>query len=343
MNTLTLHSPFSFISNLLYKSHLPKVIHAAIELGVFEVIAKGPNSCEEISKSLNSHHHITESFLNLLCSIDLLQSNNGLYELSALSKDFLVKQSPVNQIDYIASFSGNSGPFDQLVEGLQNGSSEFKYDMWSTEKAVLGMEQMAKGGSLQHIVSFITSIPQFKNCRKMCDLGGSIGYYSFALLEENPNLFAHVCDLPKVCQLAKTLKNNHPHFNRVCFEEFDIHTNQSFGHDYDLFLISHFIYEIAAQKKLLELLKNVNRSMTLGAVFVSNHISSDELSDDHKITLHLIELQTRLMGYPTHQLPEEVLVNALTEAGFGDFRIQKPDKNLAYPSLLISAIKIKNI
>jgi hypothetical protein len=343
MSLLTLHAPFSSISNLLYKSHLPKIIHTAIEVGVFKLLAKGSRSCQDISDALNTHSHITESFLHVLCTIGLLESDNNLFGLTALSQDYLVEQSVLNQIEYIESFSGNHGPFDRLLEGLRHGSTDFKYDMWSNEKAALGMEQMAKAGSVQSILKFVTGIPQFNNCRKMCDLGGNIGYYSFALLEENPNLISHVCDLPQVCQIAKTLKNNHPHFNRICFEEFDLKTNYALRQNFDLFFISHFLYELGGQMKLTEFFSRVNRSMTLGGVFVSNHISDDKLNDDHDITLSLIELQTRLMGYPTHQLPEQVLINALTQAGFGKFNVQKPDESLAFPSLLISAIKIKQL
>ena len=343
MKIRTLHSAYSAINHLLYKSFLPKIINAAIELEVFDLVSKQPKTCKEICQSLNTNENVTEAFLDALESIDLLQRVDGKYEAAALSKDFLTQCSEANQIDDVRSFSGSSDRFDNLVEGLRNGSAKFKHDMWSTEKAVLGMEQMAKAGSLQSIVSYVTSIPQFKNCRKMCDFAGNIGYYSAALLNENPNLLAHIFDLPEVCKLAKQLKSQDPNFNRMHFHDFDIAADASFGKEYDLFFISHFLYEYGANQTLTNFFKSVNRAMVLGGVFVSNHISSETLNNDHKITLSLVELQTRLMGYPTHQLPEHVLTTALIEAGFSEFNKQKPNENIAYSPLILSAIKIKNV
>jgi hypothetical protein len=46
--------------------------------------------------------------------------------------------------------------------------------------------------------------------------------------------------------------------------------------------------------------------MKMGGVFISNHILCNDDEHDHSIPA-MIELMARSMGYPTHQLPGEIL------------------------------------
>nr|WP_041468304.1 methyltransferase dimerization domain-containing protein [Chloroherpeton thalassium] len=315
-------------------------MNAALEIELFELLACGSKTSKEIAESLKTDEPITEALLNVLVAIGLLDLNDGQYCLTAFSQDYMLKSSEANQITAIQSFSGSLGPFDNLVQALTSGPTRFNNKMWTTEQAVLNMEQSAKAGMIQNVVSFITALPEFAACRKMCDLAGNIGYYSFALLNENNNLRAHVYDLLEVCELAERLKGKEPNLNRVNFHAYDIESGDSFGCGYDLFFCSHFLYEYGATRDLTGFLKTVNQSMKIGGVFVSNHISSN-ISGENYLTLTIVELMTRLMGYPTHQLPEKVLKEALSEVGFGDFTVRQPSEKTAFPTLLLSAVKLK--
>jgi len=336
------HSPFSTINNLLYKSYLPKIINAALEIGLFELLDGGAKTCKEISESLSTVENITEALLNVLVSIGLLDLQDDQYSLTALSKDYMVKSSEAHQIAGIQSFSGSVGPFDNLVQALSSGPTRFNNKMWASEQAVLNMEQSAKAGTIQNVVSFIKGLPQFEKSTKMCDLAGNIGYYSFALLNENKELRAHIYDLLEVCELAEHLKGKEPNLSRANFHAYDIESGDSFGCDYDLFFCSHFLYEYGATNALTGFLKTVNQSMKIGGLFVSNHISSNT-SGDSNLTLMLVELMTRLMGYPTHQLPEKTLKEALSEVGFGNFTVRQPSENTTFPTLLLSAVKLREV
>jgi hypothetical protein len=174
----------------------------------------------------------------------------------------------------------------------------------------------------------------------MCDFAGSSGYYSYALLSENPNLYSHVYDLPAVCKIAKEVKNKEKDFKRVVYHDFDIKKDESFGNGYDLFFSSHFLYEQVAEGILSEFLVKVSEAMKPGGIFISNHVCDKTLNKEDDITLSIVELQTRTMGYPTHQLPEAILKKELSKAGFGDFRTKQPDGKQAYPTLLLSAKKM---
>jgi hypothetical protein len=343
MDIPALKTPYSSINNLLYMSYLPKLINAAADINLFETLSGNSFSLEYVVEKLNTKKSVTEALLNVLTEIGLISEENGRYSLTGLSEEYLVKKSVANQLHEIKRFSGSNGPFDFLPQALKGQIPEFDGKMWSSKEMALGMEQGMKAGGLQSVVSFVKSIPGFGSCTNMCDFAGNIGYFSYAFLQENPSLFAHVYDLPVVCQNARELKQNEKDFNRVTYHDFDIKKDDSFGEGYDFFFISHFIYEYAANGLLGEFFKKVNRCMKPGGIIVSNHICDKAIDKEGSLTLSLVELQTRILGYPTHKLPETTLKEMLTQAGFGDFHARHPDGSYAFPTLFLSAKKIHEI
>jgi hypothetical protein len=340
MNIPTLQAPYSKINNLLYLSYLPKVINVAIDIGLIEILDKNQLTLNEISGKLDTDKHVTEALLHVLTAIDFIKQENEKFGLTTLSKEYLTQKSEANQLHEIKRYTGSTGPFDNLQAALKGEKPDFDGSMWSSKEAVLNMEQGTKSGAIQNVVSFIKELPGFQTCTNMCDFAGNIGYYSFALLQENPNLQAHVYDLPVVCRLAKEIKQNEDSFDRICYHDFDMTKDELFGNGYDLFFISHFLYELGVNGALTGFLKKVNQAMKPGGILISSHICDKTLNKEDSLTLALVELQTRAMGYPSHQLPETTLKKALTKAGFGEFSVRYPNVSYAFPTLLLSAKKI---
>jgi len=340
MKTPEIHSTCGQLMGILYQSYVPRILNAAIEISLFEVLDSKEMSLSELSKNLKTDSSVTEAFLDVLTSLDLITSQNDKYSLAQTAKDFMVKGSPANQIDAILRFSGSAGPFDHLTEVLLSGPGEFNSRMWSSKEAVLAMEQQQKGGAIQSVLSFAKEIPEFNTCEKMCDFAGNIGYFSFAFIETNEKLRSHVYDLPEVCAHAREIKKGETNYDRVTYHDFDVTSDETFGDDYDLFFSSHFLYEFNAKRTLTDFFKKVNRSMKKGGLFISNHIAPTDTGEKHLI-VSIFELMTRSMGYPTHQLPGDDLQQALGNAGFGNFKMKLLEEETPSPVLLLSAVKIE--
>ncbi len=347
MNIPILHAPYSKLHNLLSVSYLPKVIHAAIEIDLFDLLSntnlqlKGRESysVEEITEALQTAPSVTKALINVLHKVELLTMVHGEYALSTMAEEYLVKTAEASQVMMMGKFTGSQGPFDHLVDSLKGEKPTFSGRIWESKETALAMEQGAKAGGLQQVLQFVKGIPQFAHCTKMCDVAGNIGYYSYALIQENNKLVSHVYDLPKVCQNGRELKREEKDYDRVVYQEIDLKQGGDFVDTYDLVFVSHFLYEYGVNGQLVDFLKRVHRAMKPGGVLISNHICDEAIDQETDLTLALVELQTRVMGYPTHQLPEKVLKEALTEAGFGDFTVQKPTSRHAYPTLLLAAVK----
>ena len=321
MSMPVINSAYGKIHELMYYSYIPAVINTGIDIKLFEALSKKEMHLRQLAEELDSKENLTGTLLEIYEAVGLVEKRGDAYGLTPAAGDFLVESSGANQLGAIRRFTGSRGPFDNLTELVKKGAPGFNDRMWSTREAVTGMEQQNKAGTLQAVLSFVTGHKEFSSCRKMCDFAGSIGYYSLQFLRENPGLRAHVYDLPEVCSLARELKQDDRCFDRITYHDTDIAAGDSFGDGYDLFFSSHFLYEYNFKNELVSFLKRVNSSMNPGGLFVSNHVAT-EAGGSRNVILSLVELMARISGYPTHKLPEEDLKNALTEAGFGEFRTE---------------------
>ncbi len=332
----------SNLMKLLYNSYLPKVLNCALDINLFEVLAQKDMSLAELSKKLNTVETITEALLDVLIAVDLIQKKEETYSLLQTANDFFLNASKANIVRVVKGFSGSAGPFDKLKEVLQEGPPVFNDRMWTGANAIASMEQQQYGGAIQNVLAFIKTIPEFTACKKMCDFAGSVGYFSFEFIRENPQIESHVYDLPEVCSLAREIKKDEEYYHRITYHDFDMASNDSFGSGYDVFFSSHFLYKLNAERTLAEFFKRVNQALNPRGLFVSHHITSHP-DGKNDITISIVELITRCVGYPTHQLPEIDLKTALKKAGFGEFRTQYLADEAPYPTLLLSAVKVMEI
>jgi len=147
-----------------------------------------------------------------------------------------------------------------------------------------------------------------------------------------------ILDLPEVAELAKELILEMGCAERIDTIGADIKTDVSIGEGYDLVFASHVIYEWKGH--LEDVLKRINKAMVPGGVFVSNHLSMDD-DECGPMSGTMVELMTRLMGYPTHHLSEGELKKALEASGFGDFTVRPAEEARQYRCLILAARKLK--
>ncbi len=334
-----LKSDFRKLNNMLYQSYLPAVINAAVEAGIFEDLSAKGKSAAEMANDLKYDYAILSAVLDVLFSAGLAEKDGDIYRLTSLSEDFMLEKSDANQITGLRMFSGSSGVLDRLGEYLREGSSSFNNLMWSSEDAASSMEKFSMGGPVQSAVSFVSEQPEFKSCRKMCDVAGSTGYFSLALIGENRDLRSDIYETSEVCSLAQKIRKKEIEEGLLKFIAHDCEIGSPLNGLYDIYFCSNFLYQMGFEDRLEAFFMEVNRSMVTGGLFISNHIAPPS-KDEDRITVSLVELLTRCMGYPTHQLPVEKLEKALSKTGFGDFRREEPSDDLPFPVVKLAAVKI---
>src|SRR2546426_12392287 len=72
----------------------PLIIGAAVANKVFDTVAGGPRSIEEVSRQTGASTRGLRAIMNALVGLELLQKTSGKYSLTPESEAFLVSNQP---------------------------------------------------------------------------------------------------------------------------------------------------------------------------------------------------------------------------------------------------------
>ncbi|MEA1894355.1 MAG: methyltransferase [Euryarchaeota archaeon] len=339
MNIPQIDSNFRELDDILCRGYAPTIINTAMELGLFDALFEEPMNVRTLAAKLGTVEDLTEAFANALVALNLLAKTGAYYSLAPLSNDFLVKSTPAYQGGMIAMMTQHGQIMGKMLEILKNDSPNvFNSSMWANADVMKSMGQGVMAGSIQDATEFISTLPEFPDLHRMCDLGGNHGFYTMAMLDKNPQLKGTICDLPEVVKLAEEVISEMGYADRIDTISCDLETDDSIGKGYDLVLASNVLY--AWKGHLEDIFERINEAMVPGGVFISNHFSMDD-DGCGPVSGTMMELMTRLGGYPTHHLSEEELNDSLAACGFGGFTVKPAEEGRQYRSLILAARKLE--
>ena len=328
------NADYRLIDHILYSGCGAEVVAAALDSGLFDALDESSLDIKELAERLGTAENITEALCNVLVSMKLLQGDGRNFSLTPEAREFMPASSAKYQGDvFKGTFKMCSSIVKQLPELLKAGAPALdNKKLWTGTN---GMPNWAMGGSLQDVTGFITELPGFAEMEKICDLGGSHGFYTMALLDRNPELRGTVCDLPQVVESARETIERMGYQKRLALRAVDIETDDAFGRDFDLVLTSHVLYPWKGRLK--RVFAGINKALKPGGWFVSNHFTRDE-DGSGPMTVAMIELVSVMLGYPGRHFMEDELKTELEACGFGDFII-RPAKNATQDNSLILAAR----
>ncbi|SCY60406.1 methyltransferase [Desulfoluna spongiiphila] len=338
MNFPELTVDFKDTCNMLFIAHMPQILGTAVDLRLFDALAAEPMGTEHLARELGTDSDMTLSLLEILREGGYLAERAGDYSLNPVAREFFVSSSPAFQGRVLTAMANMSGLLGNAREIMTQGGPAHDDKLWANEEMMETMLQGGRGGKIQSAAAFIASLPEFSSMRRMCDIAGSFGYFSMGILDRHPEMSAVVCDLPEVAEAAGSYIEKAGYEGRLEARGVDLASGGDFGEGYDLVFVSNYLYEWSLDHRLVDFLKRVRSALTPGGVFVSRHMTLDVRGEDLKSQL-IMEYMTRLGGYPTHAISEARLTEALTEAGFCDFTVRKPEDG-SYDNTLDIAARV---
>ncbi len=344
MEVISLRSSFNRLNNFLAFRHIPFIIKSAIELSFFDILFDKAKTFEEIIEEANTDELTSKYVLDVLSGAGLLLEENNRYSLNIDAKEFLCRESESSQVFQFENLIDENSPYKDLTSVLKKEKViTSSKPNWAELKKMQEMRQSSVAGSQQDLYNFAFGIPLFRDMRKMCDLGGNSAYYSMPFLDANRDMESHVFDLPEVCEQAELINKDDNFSERLFFHGKNLDEDFDIGDDYDIVLASHFLYRKYVDKSLDEFFFKVNKALKPGGVFVSNHFG-DNLVDDGKTLVALINLRTSLFGLKAHQIPRDALEKTLSKNGFANFAVCEyyvAQKGLH--TMIFSAEKVKEV
>lgn len=217
----------------LLQGHITSAtVGAAMELGLFWLLAEKPLSASDVAKSLNIPLNRCHHWLQLLRNLGLLEDGVDGYGpstvareriLKAQSRDFwafhagedrdrfmCVRDLALNIGKPMSSWEApNPTPADYYQQIRQSPSYAARFTRMLYEIHIPLAEQLANLIDLQGVT-------------RLMDLGGGSGVVSFALLRKRQGLTSVVLDVEPVCQVGREIASENRLEKRISYMAADL-------------------------------------------------------------------------------------------------------------------------
>lgn len=255
-----------------------QVLMTAVELKVFNHTTSAVTGAE-VAAAIGTHAVNTELFLNVLCSMELLQKSDGTFVNTPLSDTFLVKGEETWLGDFLQMNDGwMFQNRQQMQERLINGPAAPQQSSDPAEESegeemfqsdfIRISRNFARSGIAQGIAEELSKLPEFNGFQKMLDLGGAHGMDCMATVQKHPSLVGTVFDQSHVIHITGEIIDEYGMGDRVSVIGGDCMADP-LGDDYDLILAKGMLNFTGPA--LGDVIKKIYTSLSEGGVFVSIH------------------------------------------------------------------------
>jgi cyclopropane fatty-acyl-phospholipid synthase-like methyltransferase len=203
------------ILELMNGNILSAVLGAAMELGIFWVLADKPLSAPELAQSLNIPLNRCHYCLQILAKLGLLDDNGESFAPSTVAREAILN---VQSQDTWAFQAREDRDLSLYVQDLALNISKpmSAWQAWNLSPADYFQQleedpiYMARFTRKLYEIhsSFaeqLANMLDLRGVKRLLDLGGGSGIVSFALVRKQPDLTSVVVDAESVCQAGKVI------------------------------------------------------------------------------------------------------------------------------------------
>ena len=247
----------------------------ANRLRLFDALADGARSADEVAARLSLDPRATALFLRACAALGLVQENSGRFENSVAAATFLVTRSPAFMGNVIRYSDQLYATWGNLEAALRSGRPALPAETYlgddpaRTRSFVLAMHERALG-----IARALVGILDLQGRKAMLDVGGGPGTYSVLLTERFPGLRSEVLELPGVAAVARDLVAAAGASDRVLLRDGDYHT-APFGSGKDVVLMSGMFHRETGDA-CRSLIQRAADCLVSGGLLVVSDVFTDE-------------------------------------------------------------------
>jgi ubiquinone/menaquinone biosynthesis C-methylase UbiE len=226
-----------------------RVVLTANNFAVFEHLLT-PVTANDVARIVGLDLRATEILLDALTGLGLLKKTGNKYRNTEMTKQFLVKDSPLYQGDMLrhadSLWKSWSGLDEVVRSGLPNRSGGRDH-----ESFIRAMHNIAVFRARDVVGSI-----GLRGVKRALDLGGGPGTYSMELARRG--IAVTLFDLPNTVDIAEKLITE-PGTRNIDFIRGDFHSDD-IGTGYDLVFISQIFHSLPVDDDLM-LLKKARNAM----------------------------------------------------------------------------------
>jgi acetylserotonin N-methyltransferase len=305
-----------------------KAMFAALELGVFERLSRGPARAEDLSRELHLHPDAAERLLDACVGLGLLEKKDGAYSNHPSASTYLVRSSPQALVGYL-DYSNRVGYklWGDLETAIRKGTHLWettfglKGDIFAhffkTEDSkrdfLLGMHGMGMLSS-----PLVVRTHDLSRFRHLVDLGGATGHLALEACRRYPKLKATVFDLPPVVASARKFLSTVPDGDRVETVAGDFFADPL--PEADLFALGRILHDWSLEKVRALLRKICERLPSGGALLIAERLLNADKTGPLSGQLQSLNMLVCTEGKERNAAEYRAL---LLEAGFSDVQARE--------------------
>jgi SAM-dependent methyltransferase len=244
---------------------LARLVMVGTKVGVFDALADGAATPAEVAERCGTNATGTDKLLFALAGAGYLSAKDGRYELTPVSRKWLLRDSPSSLADKLLlqflewDWIESSEDYVRTGEPLELHSMTDKGDWELYQRGMRAMANAVSGEAVKRM-------PVPKEPKEMLDIGGSHGYYSVALCRRYEGLRAVILDLPEAVEQAAPLLAAEGMGDRVVHRAGNALADDLGTDAYDIVLTAQLVHHFSEEQNR-ELAKRVAAALRPGGVY----------------------------------------------------------------------------
>lgn len=295
-----------------------RAVLTALELDVFTAVGDGATA-QQVAGKIQCGVRATESLLNALVALKLLQKDNGTFKNTPLSARFFVEGVPDSARMGQLHLANMWKRWSTLTDALKAGTSVAQRggDDW-VKPFIAAMDVNARGRARG-----VAQAAGVNGAKRMLDLGGGSGAYSIAFAKTAPGLQCEIVDLADVLPITQEHIRKAVLADRISTRPGDMLTVTLEAGKYDLVLLSAICHMFSPDDNR-QLLKRAYEALApQGRLVISDFVLDPDKTAPRFGALFALNMLVATQAGSSYSEPEYAAW--LKEAGFAESkRVRMP-------------------
>ncbi len=264
---------FSELSHLASAHVEARIVHAAVELGIFDVLRDGAVAAVHVAAALRADPRATELLLNGLVAMQLLEKRLNKFSLTETAATYLVSDAPRSLSGMVRFDASLWNCWERLADAVRSGypartPNMYQDDPRETEVFIDAMDSLVRARGDSEVVA---KTLDWRGVKELLDIGSGPATYPIALCREYPQLRATVFDLDATIKITRRYVRAANLEGRIRLQVGDYRSDPIPGR-YELIFLSNIIHSEGSDENQRLMTKLHANLFSGGRIVIKDHI-----------------------------------------------------------------------